>query len=308
MRSLEQRRVDYFTPDVPPVDEKDLPNWLSTQVKNLSDSIHNVNTIHVAKLTHWPEGYKPREGDIIWASEDLISDGTGEGLYVYMNGEWVPFAGSASGGQTPIGGIIMWSGTTAPTHWAICDGTNAPNGMATPDLKNRFVVGFGNNGIGVTGGATVTDWTSLTEDQMPSHSHTIAHDHTMTHTHNIPSHNHTQSGTFTSSGAGGHNHNIIEGRMLVHTGYIYNRSTTAPTAEVYGGQGQTGGYRHADDHEHTVTLSGNTGGASLTTSGASSSTTGGSSNASSGSSGRGESHNHAVEPPYYTLAYIMRYE
>ena len=27
-------------------------------------------------------------------------------------------------GTVPIGGIIMWSGTTAPSGWAICDGSN----------------------------------------------------------------------------------------------------------------------------------------------------------------------------------------
>ncbi len=41
-------------------------------------------------------------------------------------------------GIVPIGGIIMWSGTTAPDGWALCDGTNG-----TPNLKGRFIVGAG---------------------------------------------------------------------------------------------------------------------------------------------------------------------
>jgi hypothetical protein len=45
-------------------------------------------------------------------------------------------------GITPIGGIIMWSGSIAAistlTGWALCDGTNG-----TPDLRERFVVGAG---------------------------------------------------------------------------------------------------------------------------------------------------------------------
>jgi hypothetical protein len=40
-------------------------------------------------------------------------------------------------GQVPIGGIIMWSGTTVPAGFALCDGTGN-----TPDLKGRFVVGY----------------------------------------------------------------------------------------------------------------------------------------------------------------------
>ena len=61
----------------------------------------------------------------------------------------------------PVGGIIMWSGTTAniPSGWALCNGQNN-----TPDLRERFVVGAGgvndtnpvdNNsgyGVGATGG------------------------------------------------------------------------------------------------------------------------------------------------------------
>ena len=66
----------------------------------------------------------------------------------------------------PVGSIIMWSGSTTPTGWAICDGSNN-----TPDLRDRFVVGTGTSyAIGNTGGSnTVT----LTDQQMPVHSHPI---------------------------------------------------------------------------------------------------------------------------------------
>lgn len=74
--------------------------------------------------------------------------------------------GSKSSGTVPVGGIIMWSGSTAPTGWALCNGQNG-----TPDLRDRFIVGSGSNySIGATGGAnTVT----LTVNQMPSHNHPI---------------------------------------------------------------------------------------------------------------------------------------
>jgi len=39
-------------------------------------------------------------------------------------------------GTIPVGGIILWSGTSVPSGWALCDGSNS-----TPDLRNRFVVG-----------------------------------------------------------------------------------------------------------------------------------------------------------------------
>ena len=50
-------------------------------------------------------------------------------------------------GTVPVGGIIMWSGTTVPTGWALCDGTTK-NGVVTPDLRGRFIVGYDNRSSG----------------------------------------------------------------------------------------------------------------------------------------------------------------
>ena len=48
-------------------------------------------------------------------------------------------------GTIPVGGIIMWSGSIATINasedWALCDG-GTKNGMATPNLKGRFIVGY----------------------------------------------------------------------------------------------------------------------------------------------------------------------
>jgi len=46
-------------------------------------------------------------------------------------------------GTTPIGGIIMWSGSIneIPDGWALCDGKTY-NGKQTPDLRGRFIVGY----------------------------------------------------------------------------------------------------------------------------------------------------------------------
>lgn len=53
----------------------------------------------------------------------------------------------------------MWSGTTVPTGWALCNGSNG-----TPDLRDRFIVGAGSSyAVGATGG-TATD----------NHTHTIS--------------------------------------------------------------------------------------------------------------------------------------
>lgn len=84
----------------------------------------------------------------------------------------------------PAGAIIMWSGGTPPTGWALCDG-----GGGRPDLRGRFIVGYDGsvnvsptvapaNGtttnygaIGNTGGETGH---TLVKAELPKHKHTIS--------------------------------------------------------------------------------------------------------------------------------------
>lgn len=79
----------------------------------------------------------------------------------------------------PAGIIMMWSGTISsiPSNFKLCDGKNG-----TPDLRDKFIVGAGssytprNTGGETTHTHTVTvQNTTLTVDQMPSHSHYAAY-------------------------------------------------------------------------------------------------------------------------------------
>ena len=95
-------------------------------------------------------------------------------------------------GTIPLGGIIMWSGSVAAitslSGWELCDGNsgNPINGIAIPDLRNRFVVGAYSDGAN-------PDWPNLAPNDTGGSENAvlIAHTHTQ-----------TQSGTNDDAQAG----------------------------------------------------------------------------------------------------------
>jgi microcystin-dependent protein len=146
----------------------------------------------------------------------VSTDKGSSGQILTSNGPVSPVTWEDPPSTFPIDGIILWAGTTPPSGWYICDGANG-----TPNLANRFVVGYGTlYPIGTTGGvATVT----LTAAQMPSHSHTFsgttstngAHSHTYSRTSAFlgtprSPYTHADAGltTASTSSAGAHNHTV----------------------------------------------------------------------------------------------------
>jgi len=77
---------------------------------------------------------------------------------------------------TPQGGIIMWTGTTPPDGWELCDGGHsAALGKNRPNLKGRFIVGYDQsdadyNQIGKASGDKTVQ---LISDHLPSHTHEL---------------------------------------------------------------------------------------------------------------------------------------
>lgn len=77
--------------------------------------------------------------------------------------------GPSGPGGVPVGGIILWSGSTSsvPTNWNLCDGTNG-----TPNLRDKFVVGAGTTySVAQTGGSTSV---TLTANNIPPHAHGLS--------------------------------------------------------------------------------------------------------------------------------------
>ena len=132
----------------------------------------------------------------------------------------------------------MWSGSTVPTGWALCDGS-----QSTPDLRGRFIVGSGSGSgltsrsIGNTGG---------------TETHTLS-------TGNLPAHNHSFSGTTTTGGAHTHPYKDIYwmengGSTSVFGSNVRGSGDTDSDNEVWETDRTTSS---SGDHSHT--FSGNTG-------------------------------------------------
>jgi microcystin-dependent protein len=90
----------------------------------------------------------------------------------------------------PLGGIIMWSGTTTPVGWQLCNETDLPStsplrpGITkTPNLQDRFIVGAGSGyAVGDTGGANSI---TLGTNNVPYHNHGGSTDKKGSHYHQL---------------------------------------------------------------------------------------------------------------------------
>ena len=69
----------------------------------------------------------------------------------------------------PKGSIIAWNGTTAPKGWALCDGKNG-----TPNLKGRFIYGYGTNLGNKLHNEGGSETHTLKINEIPSHNHGVS--------------------------------------------------------------------------------------------------------------------------------------
>lgn len=143
------------------------------------------------------------------ANDQWFESDTGR-WFIYYDGFWAEIGNATDIGQTPVGVINQYAGSSAPSGWLICDGTaisrstysslfsvlsttyGVGDGSTTfnvPDLRTRVPVGKSASGtfvtLGATGGVETVTLTS-SESGVPAHSHPN------TATFAGTSHNHTQ--------------------------------------------------------------------------------------------------------------------
>ncbi len=124
------------------------------------------------------------------------------------------------------GMILMWSGSISdiPSGWTLCDGTDG-----APDLTDRFILGAGNSySPGDSGGS---DSKSLTDNELPSHSHSMDL---------AGSHNH--GGSTGTDGSHDHSYDYAS------EGY----SSDGNTFRNLDGTGSTGSVDSAGSHSHSI--------------------------------------------------------
>ena len=127
-------------------------------------------------------------------SEFSVTVGSDKKFVVDSNGAKT-IIGTTEYFMVPKGAIIIWSGSVndIPAGWVLCDGTNG-----TPDLRDRFVLGAGNNyAVNATGGEAEH---VLTINEIPKHAHNFT-----VYAYNVDS---SGSGALT----GGSNKGSIDGQ------------------------------------------------------------------------------------------------
>lgn len=157
----------------------------------------------------------------------------------------------------PAGIVMPFAGSTAPQGYLLCDGSavsrtdyadlfaaigttyGSGDGSTTfnvPDLSGRVVLGVSQiHAIGTTGGEATH---VLTEQELPSHSHTVpSHGHandisaktpSLSHTITQPAFNYNRPNSFVTGGSGGGN--VINGTTTATASVATNAAITAHAA------------------------------------------------------------------------------
>ena len=194
-------------------------------------------------------------GNGSYYEDQVVIDSSNTSINVYKDGAWKSMGENTEGigkGFMPIGGIIMWVGDSSYLNnygtWLECDGSQY-NYSVYPKLAEVLGVSSGNfnvpnyqskfprattttSSVGTNSGS---DNVSLSENNLPKHTHTLGgHGHT---TFSAPNHNHTLNSISS------HTHSVV-GAEHNHVINDHNHQTN----------NATGNHTHSinfSGHEHT---------------------------------------------------------
>ena len=173
--------------------------------QTLSDFVDHTEISNYYTKTEIDNGYCTKtEADNEYVSQDAqrVVDVTYDSTENVLSVSYLP-SDSVSNYQLvypefPVGMIAMWAGTTAPNGWVLCDGRDISDTRyqnlrgvlgtnTTPDLRSKFIVGYDSrytdySTIGNTGGSPNVTLTGA-QSGLRSHTHTITCSSEGTHSH-----------------------------------------------------------------------------------------------------------------------------
>lgn len=202
---------------------------LTTDAFGIFSHVLNNTEVNNSKFSNFQAYLRIKKGSTLVSDEML---------------KHVPYAIAASNG-VPTGSIMPFTGTVAPTGWALCDGNALPTsatelialiGTKTPDLRGMFIRGSGTNSSSTYATNVGPTLNTIQTDEFESHLH--------------------NQGTLATSSAGAHTH-------------TYNSGYTSKTSGVNGiAGGQHGATQISINYStntsssggaHTHTITGSTG-------------------------------------------------
>jgi microcystin-dependent protein len=152
------------------------PSWSATDADEANEHINLTTGIHGYTAT--AAEINILDGATLTTTELNYVDGVTSPIQTQINA-----VSSSVSSNTPVGTIVMYGGTIAPTGWLLCNGQATTNpsalrdliGANVPDLMGRTPVGYG-AGSGLTARNTIgakfgAETHALSVNEMPSHDH-----------------------------------------------------------------------------------------------------------------------------------------